>query len=118
MKEIVKNIDEDEDFKNLQLLEIIKKNNEIKKHENCNDSAEKEENVKIETPYDLWRDTLAIKADTEKVFVDERNAFMSNFDNFLSNLDIDNDPSVLQGQVDSYIEQWKAYNQLRSGKLK
>lgn len=104
MKEIVKNIDEDEEFKNLQLLEIIKKNNEIKKRENGEEYTEKDK-VKYETPYNLWRDTLAIKADTEKVFVDERNAFMNNFDNFLSNLDIDNDPSILQNQVDSYIEQ-------------
>ena len=117
MKDIVKNIDEDEDFKSLQLLEIIKKNNEIKKREN-GDSYSERDKAKYETPSDLWRDTLAIKADTEKVFVEERNAFMNNFENFLTNLDIDNDPTILQEQVDSYIEQCKAYNLVRNGKLK
>ena len=117
MKEIVKNIEDDEEFKNHQILEIIKKNHEIKKYENGED-FEQIESIKYETPANLWRDTLAIKADTEKVFVEERNIFMNNFENFLSNLDIDNDPTILQEQVDSYIEQCKAYNQVRNGKLK
>jgi len=98
-------------------MEIIKKNEEIKVKQRGEPFGDAER-LHLETPNGLWRDTLSITANKENIFNDERNAFMKNFEDFLANLDIDNDPKKLQQQVDSYIEQFKVYNEHRGGKLK
>ena len=98
-------------------MEILKKNNEIKLKKLGKHYGDKER-VLYETPGNVMRDTLAIDPATGKAFKDEREAFMSNFEDFLNNLDLEKDPTDVQHQVDSYIEQFKVYNQHRTGKLK
>lgn len=98
VKNIVENLDDDDYVKDLQLVEILKKNHEINQKKLGNNELnhyEEEEN--------LFRETLAITPDNEGMFKDERNAFMKNFEDFLNNLDLDHDPNKLQQQVDSYI---------------
>lgn len=117
MRDIVRNMEDDGYVKNYQLLEIIKKNTEIKKRQK-GEPFSANERRRYETPDNLWRDTLAIESNKDNIFKAERDAFINNFNDFLNNLDINEDPSKLQEQVDSYIEQCRVYNQNRNGKLK
>jgi hypothetical protein len=110
-------MDDDEYIKSQQMMEIIIKNTEIKKKQKGEPFSD-EEKIHYETPDNLWRDTLSIEVNKDHIFKDERDAFIKNFNNFLNNLDIDKDPSKLQEQVDSYIEQCRVYNKNRNGKLK
>lgn len=110
-------MDDDEYIKSQQMMEIIKKNTEIKKKQRGEPFSD-EDKIYYEMPDNLWRDTLAIEANKDNIFREERDAFIKNFYAFLNNLDINKDPSKLQEKVDSYIEQCKIANKNRNGNLK
>ena len=100
----------------LQINEILKKNIEIKKRSKGEEYNDKDR-LHYESQKNLYRETIGLRTDSEKDYIDDRNVFMKNFESFLNNLDIDNDPEVLQEQVDSYIDQWRVINENRKGML-
>jgi hypothetical protein len=115
MKDIIKNKVDDDEVKNYQIMEILKTNTEIKKRQKGEPFSDRER-VRYETPNNLWRDSLAIQSN-ENIFREQRDAFVSNFYKFVDN-NLEEDPDVLQSQVNDYIEQCKVYNENRDGKLK
>lgn len=115
MKDIIKNKVDDEEVKNYQIMEILKTNTEIKKRQKGEPFSDRER-IRYETPNNLWRDSLAIQSN-ENIFREQRDAFVSNFYKFVDN-NLEEDPDVLQSQVNEYIEQCKVYNENRDGKLK
>jgi hypothetical protein len=117
MKDIIQNREEDEFIRQHQLMELIKKNTEINKKQKGEPFSAREREH-YETPDNLWRDTLAIKENRDNIFNEEREAFVKNCNKFLDNLNLDNDPSSLQTQVNEYLEQVKVYNKNRHGRLK
>lgn len=100
MKDIVLNIEDDEYIKSQQMIELLKKNTEIKKKRK-GEPYGVQEKIHYETPENLWRDTLAIETNKDNIFTQERDAFIKNFNEFLGNMDTDDkDPTQLQEQVD------------------
>ena len=99
------------------MVELLKKNNEIKHKKQGKKFGEKER-VHYEQNENLFRETLQIDAKSDNIFQKERNAFMENFEDFLNNLDLNNDSRAIQEKVGDYIDQFKVLNQHRNGKLK